>query len=74
MQKLELEHSVGDKQIAKRRNENFYRISAAQLVSLLQGNQAQAAQSNTAAQQVPVEESKESIYGLMGLANQDQPV
>ena len=52
---------IGDKQIAKRRNENFYRISARDLVALIQSNQVPA-QDSTSAQ----EESKESIYALMG--------
>ena len=54
--------NIGDKQIAKRRNENFFRVSARELVSLLQSNQIPVA--NDA--QVGQEESKESIYALMG--------
>ena len=59
------QHFLGDKQIAKRRNENFYRISARDLVALLQSNQVPASGSNDATAQ---EESKESIYALMGSA------
>ena len=54
--------NIGDKQIAKRRNENFFRVSARELVSLLQSNQIPAANDAQGGQ----EESKESIYALMG--------
>ena len=60
---LTFQFKLGDKQIAKRRNENFYRVSAADLVAMLQSNQQPAA-----ANQAPEEESKESIFGLMAMA------
>ena len=60
---LTCQFKLGDKQIAKRRNENFYRVSAADLVAMLQSNQQPAA-----ANQAPEEESKESIFGLMAMA------
>ena len=34
---------IGDKQIAKRRNENFFRVTARELVSLLHSNQVPSA-------------------------------
>ena len=60
---LTFHFKLGDKQIAKRRNENFYRVSAADLVAMLQSNQQPVA-----ANQAPEEESKESIFGLMAMA------
>lgn len=52
---------LGDKQIAKRRNENFFRISATQLVSLLTVDQ-----NPTTSAETGEEESKESIFSLIG--------